>query len=186
MALPKGAFGQSTTVRQADFLPQEIRDIDMGASSAWLRDRIKNSGTHTDAPLARPNRIKITWAPNGNPYYSQLEFFFTEKDRLYLMRFALNEESRWNINALKKQFLDKFHVSSEEPRKFRIGDKDMISYAPGSGGTNHLFEVSEVGTGKKFLEIFERTIDRVDRPPAKPATQEEAQQKGKTGEEPGK
>jgi len=173
-------------IRQADLLPQEISDIDMGVSSAWLLEKIKDSGTHSSAPLAIPNRIKITWVPNGKPYYSQLEFAFTEKDRLYLIRFSLNDDSRWNVNALKKQFLDKFHVSAEQPARFRIGDKDMISYPPASGGKSHFFEVTEMNSGKKLLELFAKNIDSEDRPPTKRATQGDTNKEGKTGREPGK
>src|SRR3989339_825718 len=89
-ALPHSSFGQSIVARQADFLPQEIIDIEMGASSTWLLERIKNSGTHSSAPLARPNRTKISWVPSGNRYYGQLDFNFTEKDRLYLIRLLVN------------------------------------------------------------------------------------------------
>lgn len=178
-ALPQSPFGQGLLIRQADFLPQEILDIDMGVSSAWLLERIKNSGTHSTAPLSRPNRIKITWVPKSNPYYSQIDFMFTEKDRLYLMSITLNDESRWNVNALKKQFLDKFHISADRPARFRVGEKDEIIYPPASGGKCHLFEVTEMNGGKKFLELFGKSIDLQDRPPVKPASQGDAKQKEK-------
>jgi hypothetical protein len=178
-ALPLPSFGQGTIFRQADFLPKEIADIQMGASQAWLLERIKNSGTHSSAPLARPNRIKIKWVPSNNPNYSEIDFMFTEKDRLYLMSFALSDESRWNVNALKKQFLDKFRISTERPAKFRIGEKDMISYSPATGGKCNFFEVTEVRSGKKSLELFDKSIDRQDRPPAKPAKQGKAKGEGK-------
>ncbi|MBI4962227.1 MAG: hypothetical protein HY913_03030 [Desulfomonile tiedjei] len=176
--LPHLSSGQSIQVRPTDFLPQEILDLDAGTSSAWLLERIKNSGTHSSAPVARPNRIRITWVPNKNPYYSQLDFTFTEKDRLFLVRLALNDDSRWSVNTLKKQFLDRFHISAEQPSKFRIGQNDTLVYPPGRGGQFHFFEITDMGTGKKFLELFDKDIDAQDRPPAKPAEQGGAKQEG--------
>jgi len=186
LALPLSSFGQSALVRQANFLPPEILDIDMGVSAAWLLERIKNSGTHSSRPLARPNRIKITWAPNSSPYYSQVDFMFTEKDRLYLIRFSVNDESRWNVNSLKKQFADKFHFSADQPSRFRIQENDTIVYPPASGGKSHFFEVTEISGGKKFLELFEKNIDLEDRPPVKPANAGEKKEDPKAGAQPGK
>jgi len=186
LALPLPSFGQGVPVRQAHFLPQEILDIDMGVSAAWLLERINKSGTHSSQPLARPNRIKVVWVPNSSPYYSQVDFMFTEKDRLYLVRFSVNDEARWNVNSLKKQFADKFHIAADQPSRFRIRDNDTIIYPPASGGKSHLFEVTEVSSGKKFLELFEKNIDLEDRPPVKPANTGEKKEDPKAGEQAGK
>ena len=178
-ALPQLSFGQSIVARQADFLPQEIIDIEMGASSAWLLERIKNSGTHSSGPLARPNRTKISWVPSGNRYYGQLDFNFTEKDRLYLIRLLVNDDSRWNINSLKKQFLERFHISTDDPSRFRIRDDDTIVYRPGTNGQSHFFEVTDVNTGKKSLELFDKGIDTKDRVPSGPVNQSADKQEPK-------
>ncbi|MGO9566454.1 MAG: hypothetical protein ACLP5H_02825 [Desulfomonilaceae bacterium] len=150
------------SLAQMDFLPAEIQDVELGISSSQLIDKIKNSGDHSTSPLANATRKKLVWPLANNPYYKQVEFEFTEKDRLYLMRFVLNQELRWNLTSLKKQFFDKYHISWDDPGKFRMKDNDVIMYLPDHGKL-HFFEMSDVTTGQKSFELFDRNVSAEDR-----------------------
>lgn len=155
-----------TSLAQKDFLPPEIQDVQLGISSSDVLDKIKNSGEHSMGPLANPKRMKLVWPLAGNMYYKQVEFEFTEKDRLYLLRFVLNEELRWNLTSLKKQFFDKYQISWEDPGRMRIKNNDVIVYIPDQGKW-HFFELRDVTTGQKSFEVFSRAISLDDRQPPK-------------------
>ena len=156
-----------TSLAQKDFLPPEIQDVQLGISSSEVLDKIKNSGEHSMGPLPNPKRMKLVWPLPGNMYYKQVEFEFTEKDRLYLMRFVLNAELRWNLTSLKKQFFDRYQISWEDPGRMRIKNNDVIVYIPDQGGEWHFFELRDVTTGQKSFEIFSRAISLDDRQPPK-------------------
>jgi len=158
---------------QKDFLPPEIQDIQLGTLSSQVIDKIKNTGEHSTSPLAKGKRMKLVWPLTSNTYYKQVEFEFTEKDRLYLMRFLLNDDLRWNLTALKKQFFDKYSISWDDPGRFRIKNNDVILYIPDQGKW-HFFEMRDVVTGQKSFELFSRAISLDDRQP--PKTDEGAKQ----------
>jgi hypothetical protein len=154
------------SLAQKDFLPPEIQDIDSGISSSQVIDKIKNSGEYSvsDLPSRLPNakRTKLTWPLASNMYYKQLEFEFTEKDRLYLLRFVLNDEMRWNLTSLKKQFFDKYRISWDDPGRMRMQNNDVILYIPDQGKL-HFFEMRDVTTGQKSFELFDRNVSAEDR-----------------------
>jgi hypothetical protein len=158
------------SLAQKDFLPPEIQDIELGISSSQVIDKIKNSGEHStsDFPSRLPNakRIKLTWPLANNMYYKQVEFEFTEKDRLYLLRFVLNDEMRWNVSSLKKQFFDKYNISWDDPGRMRMKNNDVILYIPDQG-KSHFFEMRDVTTGQKSFELFDRKVSAEDRQPPK-------------------
>jgi hypothetical protein len=91
-----------------------------------------------------------------------VEFEFTEKDRLYLMRFILNAELRWNLTSLKKQFFEKYHISWEDPGRMRVRNNDVIVYVPDQGKLN-FFELRDVTTGQKSFEVFDQFVSAQDR-----------------------
>lgn len=156
-----------TSLAQKDFLPPEIQDVQLGISSSEVLDKIKDSGEHSMGPLPNRKRMKLVWPLDGNMYYKQVEFEFTEKDRLYLMRFVLNEELRWNLTSLKKQFFEKYRISWEDPGRMRVKNNDVIVYIPEEGAKWHFFELRDVTTGQKSFEIFSRAISIDDRQPPK-------------------
>jgi hypothetical protein len=158
------------SLAQKDFLPPEIQDIELGISSSQVIDKIKNSGEHStsDLPSRIPTakRMKLTWPLASNMYYKQVELEFTEKDRLYLARFLLNDELKWNLTSLKKQFLDKYGISPDDPGRMRMNNNDVILYIPDKGRC-HFFEMRDVATGQKSFELFDRNISAEDRQPPK-------------------
>jgi hypothetical protein len=158
------------SLAQKDFLPPEIQDIELGISSSQVIDKIKNSGEHSmsDFPSRLPDakRMKLTWPLANNMYYKQVEFEFTEKDRLYLLRFLLNDEMRWNLTSLKKQFFDQYSISWDDPSRMRMKNNDVILYIPDKGKL-HFFEMRDVATGQKSFELFDRNASAEDRRPPK-------------------
>jgi hypothetical protein len=157
------------SMAQKDFIPSQLEDVQLGMSSSQVLDKIKNSGEHSITPIAKGKRTKIVWPLAANMYYKQVEFEFTEKDRLYLMRFVLNKELRWNLTSLKKQLFDKYHISWEDPGRMRVRDNDVIVYAPDQGKLN-FFELRDVKTGQKSFEIFNQFISGQDRQRPKAAS----------------
>jgi hypothetical protein len=151
-----------SSLAQKDFLPPEIQDLTLGMSSSEVLDKIKNSGEYAKSPVANGTRKKVTWPLSGNMYYKQVEFEFTEKDRLYLMRFILNAELRWNLTSLKKQFFEKYHISWEDPGRMRVRNNDVIVYVPDQGKLN-FFELRDVTTGQKSFEVFDQFVSAQDR-----------------------
>lgn len=156
------------SLAQQDFLPSEIQDVQLGMSSPQVIDMIKNSGQHStsDLPSRLPNakRMKLVWPLASNMYYKQVEFEFTEKDRLYLLRFLLNDEQKWTLTSLKKQFFDKYSISWDDPGRMRKNDLDVILYIPDKGKW-HFFEMRDVRTGQKSFELFDRNVSVLDRQP---------------------
>jgi hypothetical protein len=154
------------SIAQKDFLPSEIQDVQLGMSSSQVLDKIKNSGEHSMLPIVKGKRMKAIWPLANNMYYKQVEFEFTEKDRLYLMRFVLNDELSWNLTSLKKQFFDKYHISWENPGRMRVRNNDVIVYVPDQGKLN-FFELRDVKTGQKSFEVFNQFVSAKDRQPPK-------------------
>jgi len=154
------------SLAQKDFLPPEIQDIELGISSSQVIDKIKNTGEHSTSSLANGKRTILVWPLASNMYYKQVEFEFTEKDRLYLLRFVLNDEMRWNLTSLKKQFFDKYKISWDDPGRMRVKNNDVILYIPDQGKW-HFFEMRDVTTGQKSFELFDREVSAKDRQPPK-------------------
>ncbi len=156
------------SLAQKDFLPPEIQDVQSGMPSSQVIDKIKNSGEHSTSALMLPNgrRTILIWPLASNMYYKQVEFEFTEKDRLYLLRFVLNDEMRWNLTSLKKQFFDKYKISWDDPGKMRVKNNDAILYMPDQGKWN-FFEMRNVTTGQKSFELFDNNVSAEDRQPPK-------------------
>jgi hypothetical protein len=150
------------SLAQKDFLPPEIQDIELGISSSQVIDKIKNSGEHSTSALANGKRTLLVWPLASNMYYKQIEFEFTEKDRLYLLRFVLNDEMRWNLTSLKKQFFEKYKISWDEPGRMRVKNNDVVLYIPDQGKL-HFFEMRDVTTGQKSFELFDRNVSAEDR-----------------------
>ncbi len=168
--------GQGET---ASFLPNEIKDIQMGMSWEQIQPGIKDSGTYARSELKRPGRFKITWPLTYSHRYKRIEFEFTEKGRLYQARFVLLDELRWKSKSLKKKFFKRFGISWLDPGKMRIRDKDVIVYVPEKKSPN-FFDMTDVRTGEKWFEIFDRSVSVIDRQKPKQAQKKE----GTTGKDP--
>ncbi len=162
-----------------EVLPPQVKDLKMGSSSAEVIDKIGSVGTYSKVIDPKDQRIKLTWqVPPNNPYYENLTFGFTEKDRLYVIRFSLRPELRQNFQPLKKAFFEKFRISSEDPMKFRIKGQEMLTYIPEEGGSHTFFEFTDIKTGEKSFELFDRAINAQDKPtPTTPNKEGEKERK---------
>ena len=154
---------------QEEVLPPQVKDIKMASSSAEVIDKIGSVGTYSKVIDPKDQRMKLTWqVPPNNPYYENLTFGFTEKDRLYLIRFTLRKDLRQDFQTLKKAFFEKFRISgSEPPMKMRIKGQEMLTYISENGGNHTFFEFTDVQTGEKRFEVFDRAISAQDKPTLK-------------------
>lgn len=144
-------------------LPPQIQDLKMGSSSSSVIGRIKSTGTYASGVNPGDQRMKLTWMIPDSPYYQNVIFQFTEKDRLYLIRFSLRQDLRDKLPHLKKAFFDKFHISPEDPRRLKVKGQDVLMYAPQDGDYN-FFEFTDTKTGEKWFELFNNNISASDRP----------------------
>jgi hypothetical protein len=154
---------------QKDFLPAELPDFKLGVHMDSVMERIGKSGAYSKVPFPASHRTQLTWFPADNPIYKKVEFWFTEKDRLFMARFGLKEESRLDAAAVKKQFLEKYLGSWLEPKRFRTDPNDMIVYLPEDANKAPFLEVTNVKSGEKFFELFDKRIDGEDSPPPESA-----------------
>jgi hypothetical protein len=170
-------------------LPIEIRNLAMGASQADLIQAIGARGAHlTDSATARP---KVVWSP-GDRQYSAIEFTFTEKDRLYLIKLNFKDSRREVYQQLKKAFFSVYRLSWDEPFRLKVKGDDALLYAPDTFETDDLItkvmdwfkelgrsaakppesadkasiffiEITNKKTGEKFVELFNKNISAQDR-----------------------
>jgi hypothetical protein len=144
-------------------LPKEIVGLDMGSSSEALLKKISGSGSHSSDKLGADDRTRITWSLPDNPYYADLAFHFTEKDRLFLIRFNLKPAEKEQIQALKKSFFDSQKFLWEDPLRLRVKDNDLFLYIKESG-SDCFFDFVNRKTGERSFELFNRSISGEDRP----------------------
>jgi hypothetical protein len=149
---------------QQDFLPAELADLKLGIPMDSVMERISKSGAYSKVPFPTSKRTQLTWFPVDNPMYKKVEFWFTEKDRLFMTRFGLSDESRWDAAAVKKQFLEKYLGAWLAPKRFRQDPNDMIVYLPEDPQKGPFLEVTNMKSGEKFFELFDKRIDGEDTP----------------------
>jgi hypothetical protein len=153
---------------QKDFLPAELQDLDLGLGIQSLLERVGKSGLYAQTPVPRSQRTVVTWFPEDSPYYQKVEFWFSEKGRLYMARFGLKDDSRWSSSSVKKQFLEKYLGSWLDPKRFRMEPNDMIVYIPQDPSKAQVLEVTNIHSGEKFFELFDSRIDAEDSLQSKP------------------
>ena len=170
------AVTSTSCSRLDELLPPQIKDLKMGSSSAQVIDKIGSVGTHSKEVDPKDQTMKITWQATNSPYYQNLIFGFTEKDRLYVIRFSLRPELRHDFQHLKTAFFDKFRISSDVPMKMRVKGQEMLTYISEEGGNYTFFEFTDIRTGEKWFELFDRAIRAKD----KPTRSEEEKKENKT------
>ncbi len=143
-------------------LPATIKDVKTGASSASVVEKIKAQGTHAVEPIPEQKRQKLTWVLPDDPYYENLQFQFTEKDRLYQIRFSLKKELWRDSRKLKKAFLDTFQISPDDPLRLRVKNQDILVYAA-AGGDCDMLDFTEASTGEKWFVLVNKAISIADR-----------------------
>ncbi len=166
--------GSTTSLSADETLPMQIKDLRLGTSSAQVIDKIGKAGSYAKEIDPRDQRLKITWQIPNSPYYKKLVFGFTQKDRLYQIRFALHDQLSRELQPLKKAFLEEFHVSSEDPTKMRIKGQDVLMYMPEKGSYT-FFEFTDMKTGEKWFELFSRDISFQDKQTSPKEVEQEKQ-----------
>lgn len=157
-----GVLPHSACEARQDLAPV-IEKLNLGMSEADLRKLIQDPSSLSRADLKRPGRYKLVWKISNSPTYKRLELEFTRKNRLFNIRYVLRDELRWQSKPVKKKLFKKFGISWEYPDKKRIKDKDVIVYAPLEGTVPNAFDITDVVTGEKSVEIFHRLVSAQDR-----------------------
>jgi len=177
LAMPLWASAQEA-------FPPQIKDVKMGASMSSVISLIKGRGSHEEKPLPLPQRKALVWTPQVSRYYNQVQFHFTEKDRLFLLRFNLKNISFQELRALKKDLFEKYGISWDAPWSLQIKDNDVLLYGPPEAGRIYYFELSNPKTGDKSIELLDKIISQEDRPHSsvvKAKGEDEGLQTGKSG-----
>jgi hypothetical protein len=148
---------------QGNPIPTEIKNLQMGSSTNAVVAMIKTSGTHTSMPVEKENRTLLLWEHPSLPYYKDIGFQFTEKDRLYLIRFTLKDAARADYHSLKKTVFKDYDFSWDKPWKRILPDREMLLYAPEKGQELYFIEFTDRKTHEKSFELFNRLISAADR-----------------------
>ncbi|MFC1835389.1 hypothetical protein ACFL2Q_11750 [Thermodesulfobacteriota bacterium] len=158
------ALANPATGADLRVLPKEIEEMQFGMSSSQLVDKIKASGEHGLVPHPRRKGAKIlTWTPKGNPFYEQIQFQLTEKDRLFVVRFALKGLIGADAKSLRSSFLNRFGISPENPGNMKFRRSHAVIYSAKGKGP-YLLDVTDVVSNKRRIEIFHKPISDEDRP----------------------
>lgn len=144
-----------------EVIPNEIKNLSMGSSKAALMERISGVGTVTSDTPDKKRRPSLKWTIPDNPHYEDVVFNFTEKDRLFLIRFNFKQVDRKSFQNLKKAFFDYYNFSWEDPMRLRIKNSDVLLYAPEKGNTFFLEFTDK--NGAKAVELFDKSISAQDR-----------------------
>jgi hypothetical protein len=153
----------NVTYAQSNPIPPEIRDLRMGSSTAAVVEKIKSLGTHNTEQLQKENRSMLTWHRPDTPSYKDIEFQFTEKDRLYLIRFVLSDAARTDYHAMKRTVFKDYNFSWERPQKLALPNREMLLYGPEKGMELFFIEFTDKKTHAKSFELFDRSISASDR-----------------------
>jgi hypothetical protein len=145
-------------------VPKEIAHIKTGMSQNDVVQAVSGSGSHTIEEKIRP---KLTWKMPRNPYYDNVEFLFTEKDRLFMIRYNTSGINRDRYQDIKKSFFELYDFSWEDPMKLKVGGNDALFYSPNDHAKSALFylEITDKQTAAKSIELFNRGISAEDRAP---------------------
>lgn len=144
--------------------PLKIRGIKMGVPMSSVVNMIKGSGTYEASPANEKVRPALTWVLPNNPYYKKVTFRFTEKDRLFIIRFDLKRISRRDLRGIKKSLFKKYGISWDNPHKLKTKTGDALNYGPPQMGNIYFFEFTNRKTGDKAIELFDRVTSSEDRP----------------------
>ena len=153
-------------VQLENAFPPELKNIQLGASSAAILAKIDKRGKHSFGPVPEfENRKRITWVPPNSPYYASISFDLTRKDRLYNIRFALRRDLQRKKSSLRKTFLSKLGIEGNAVKITRPG-KELRIYANEDSQVQFV-EYMDLNNKQLYFEMFNRTISAADRPPWK-------------------
>jgi hypothetical protein len=145
-------------------VPDQIKNLAMGASMASVKEMLNGSGGVVTGVSQDKRGPEITWTPTANPYYQTIDFDFTEKDRLYIVRYNLKEAPREEYHRVKKAFFDLYKFDRENPGRLKLRGNDTLVYDRPANSNTYLFEITDQKTGSKSIEIFERSMSAQDKP----------------------
>jgi len=166
--LSAGAAGASNVI------PPQLEKLSTGVATAAVAELLKDAGKFNPEKDDKNRGGKYSWIPPDNPYYDSISFEFTEKDRLYIVRFALKPSAREQSRVLKKTFFDKYDFDPDDPLKIRRNETDILFYSPKQGGKLFFLEFTDTATGSKDFELFDRQVSSEDRPLPVPKPEEKA------------
>lgn len=141
-----------------------LENLRMGVTSSAVIDEIKSVGTHSLEPSPWDKRTKVIWRLPDNSSYDKVMFLFTEKDRLYLVRFAVRKEAWSEVRNLKKALFERFGISSAtSPTRLKIKNQDVLVYEGLKSGWG-FFEFTDDKTGEKAFELYAGKVSAEDKP----------------------
>jgi hypothetical protein len=154
-----------------DPVPKQIQNLAMGAHMTTVKEMINGSGEMVTGASLEKRGPQLTWTPASSPYYRTIDFDFTEKDRLYMIRYNLKEAPRETYQGVKQGFFNlyKFDPDEQGPSRIRVRGNDALLYDHPENSNTFLFEITDKRTGNKSIELFERSVSAQDRPPKKSA-----------------
>ncbi len=170
------------TYAQSGPIPKEIRNLKMGSSTAEVTKRIKSVGTFVAEPSKQKNRTMLVWTRPHDPYYKNIAFEFTEKDRLFLIRFTLNDAARADYHSLKRTVFKDYDFSWERPQKLSLPTRDMLLYGPEKGMELYYIEFTDKKSHERSFELFDRSVSATDRPEPISFTKKRPPQTPKSGQ----
>ncbi len=144
-------------------VPNEIKNLTMGANPDTVKEMIKGGGEVTAGEPEAKRGPRIIWTPTASPYYQTIEFSFTEKDRLYIIRYHVKEGPREEYQGLKKAFFELYKFRWEDPMRMKIRENDALVYDIEDNNVTYYFEITDRKTGNKCIEIFDRRISAQDK-----------------------
>lgn len=145
-----------------NFMTPQLKGLKLGVPKEEIQKKIAGSGKFETKKITDTGRTMLTWIPYDKRKFTKVEFEFTEKDRLYLARFYISEQFRFDSQKIRDDFFDYFKISDEFPSKMRIKDSDVILYGPVEKAP-HFFDFTNVVSGEKSFEIFDKYISASDR-----------------------
>lgn len=149
-------------------IPPKIQNLSMGASMGSVMELISGSGAVSSENPKDKQRPKIVWTPAESQHYQSIEFNFTEKNRLFLIRFNVKEGPREVFQGLKKGFFDLYKFQWDEPMRIKVEGNDALVYDRPENSNTYFFEITDRMTGNKSIELMERSISAQDRQKKQP------------------
>ncbi len=148
-----------------DMIPKEVRDLERSMKSADVKKQFTGKEELSVAPIPKWNeRNRLTWKTDHNPLYKKIQFDFTERDRLYMIRVNINDNlPPARVKQIKEGLFEHFYISWEFPGKSRVKREDMIFYTPKEGKPYFFIEVKNLDNRETVFEIFDKKTSAEDR-----------------------
>ncbi len=146
-----------------DPFPKEIQGVKLGASKAEVIGAIENAGNRSEGPVPkRRGRIRLSWAPKSDPKFDRVAFDFTELNHLYAIRLSLRPGQDPQERTIRNALLQKYNIPDDFPEKMRFMNDNVMAFVGRNEVVATLFEFTNMVSGRKIYEIFDRRISADD------------------------